>query len=469
MSGLSFPQRCVAQRIGPHRLFLPFSSRVSSPQGQTDRKYPFLYFQLPDYESRLGLSEKFMARATPCICQVRSPELALCNLLIFACLVMQAARTRGTSARLQAGDEVRVLDLLFGLMLPSGNDAARALAEHVGSRLLRSGVSPEPRKSPNKRFSRRGGGCQATSKARSAVQVFVDRMNRTASLAGCTETVFTNPHGMDSKPAHRHHSSASDVTRMVRFARRFALFRQLVRTTKYSCTVRRSASTQPFSSPSRRPARMAAGGGGGGGGKSDGNEDVKESPALLLPSLGKERSWSNTHKLLGIHAGVDGVKTGITPAAGPCLCTSFARGDRRIIVVVLHCSTKEKRYEDSMRLAQWGWRRLGVANSIPRLPPTAEAEASSKCVVPEWKPVPAADGTYAVDDTANAARFPSSAPPLRPIPPTSSSASPPPSASGSRRRPTKPRVKSDRKRVSPSKKRRVRPRRLSFNDAKVGL
>eukprot|EP00500_Bicosoecida_sp_ms1_P007220 CAMPEP_0203824170 /NCGR_PEP_ID=MMETSP0115-20131106/51151_1 /ASSEMBLY_ACC=CAM_ASM_000227 /TAXON_ID=33651 /ORGANISM="Bicosoecid sp, Strain ms1" /LENGTH=236 /DNA_ID=CAMNT_0050733209 /DNA_START=201 /DNA_END=908 /DNA_ORIENTATION=- len=48
-----------------------------------------------------------------------------------------AARTIGTSARLRAGDRVAVKDLLHGLMLPSGNDAAQALSEHFGRRLLR--------------------------------------------------------------------------------------------------------------------------------------------------------------------------------------------------------------------------------------------------------------------------------------------------------------------------------------------
>ena len=48
-----------------------------------------------------------------------------------------AASTIGTSANLKAGDELTILDLLYGMMLPSGNDAACALAEHFGAILLR--------------------------------------------------------------------------------------------------------------------------------------------------------------------------------------------------------------------------------------------------------------------------------------------------------------------------------------------
>jgi D-alanyl-D-alanine carboxypeptidase len=43
-----------------------------------------------------------------------------------------AASIGGTSARLKTGDVLSVYDLLHGLMLPSGNDAAMCLAEHFG-------------------------------------------------------------------------------------------------------------------------------------------------------------------------------------------------------------------------------------------------------------------------------------------------------------------------------------------------
>ncbi|MFN9908239.1 MAG: hypothetical protein ACK56F_19265 [bacterium] len=44
-----------------------------------------------------------------------------------------AASTSGTSAELRSGDWINVWDMLHGLMLPSGNDAAVALAEHFGA------------------------------------------------------------------------------------------------------------------------------------------------------------------------------------------------------------------------------------------------------------------------------------------------------------------------------------------------
>jgi D-alanyl-D-alanine carboxypeptidase len=47
-----------------------------------------------------------------------------------------AATQGGTSAKLRSGDVLSVWDLLHGLMLPSGNDAAMVLAEHFGQYLF---------------------------------------------------------------------------------------------------------------------------------------------------------------------------------------------------------------------------------------------------------------------------------------------------------------------------------------------
>jgi len=49
---------------------------------------------------------------------------------------VNASETQGTTAELSPGDRLNVWDLLHGVMLPSGNDAAVALAEHFGYKLL---------------------------------------------------------------------------------------------------------------------------------------------------------------------------------------------------------------------------------------------------------------------------------------------------------------------------------------------
>ena len=49
----------------------------------------------------------------------------------------EAASVAGTSANLLAGDTFKLIDLFYGLMLPSGNDAAHALASFIGEILLK--------------------------------------------------------------------------------------------------------------------------------------------------------------------------------------------------------------------------------------------------------------------------------------------------------------------------------------------
>ncbi len=48
-------------------------------------------------------------------------------------VTINAAGTRGTSAELESREWVTIEDLLHGLMLPSGNDAASVLAENLGA------------------------------------------------------------------------------------------------------------------------------------------------------------------------------------------------------------------------------------------------------------------------------------------------------------------------------------------------
>ena len=97
-----------------------------------------------------------------------------------------AAHVPGSSARLQTGDRLPVHELLFGLMLPSGNDAALALAEHFGPRLRRS---------------------DDEGKKQSPAECFVAEMNRTARELGLTRTSYRNPHGL---PERGHLSTARD-------------------------------------------------------------------------------------------------------------------------------------------------------------------------------------------------------------------------------------------------------------------
>ena len=102
-----------------------------------------------------------------------------------------AAATGGSTMGLQAGETLTVRDLLTGLLIPSGNDAAVALAEYVSGDEAR----------------------------------FVGLMNQTAAQMGLNETRFVNPHGLDD-PGQK--SSAADLMVMTRTALSYPAFAEIV-------------------------------------------------------------------------------------------------------------------------------------------------------------------------------------------------------------------------------------------------
>ena len=93
-----------------------------------------------------------------------------------------------------AGDTLSVRELLMASMISSGDDAAYALAEHLGD---------------------------------GSVGRFVEKMNRTAKDLGLENTHFENPVGFDDK---KHYSSARDLARMARQAFQYPEFREIVAT-----------------------------------------------------------------------------------------------------------------------------------------------------------------------------------------------------------------------------------------------
>lgn len=108
----------------------------------------------------------------------------------------RAIYTTGSSIYLQENEKMTLEDLLYGLMLRSGNDAAVAIAEHVGG----------------------------------SVEGFVYLMNEKATYLGLTNTRFANPHGLDEE---NHYSSAYDVAKLMQYAMGNETFEQIAGTTSY--------------------------------------------------------------------------------------------------------------------------------------------------------------------------------------------------------------------------------------------
>ncbi|RUL55205.1 D-alanyl-D-alanine carboxypeptidase [Lysinibacillus antri] len=111
-------------------------------------------------------------------------------------ITRQAALSEGSSIYLEPGEKVTIEELLYGLMLRSGNDAAYALAEHTGG----------------------------------SIEGFADMMNEKAYLYGLDNTYFTNPSGLHND---LHLSSAYDTAQMLRIAMQNEKFRKIASTINY--------------------------------------------------------------------------------------------------------------------------------------------------------------------------------------------------------------------------------------------
>ena len=105
----------------------------------------------------------------------------------------KAGGTGGSRLGLKRGDKASVRDLLYGLMLRSGNDAAVALAEHVGG----------------------------------SVKEFAELMNEKAIELGLTNTHFVTPHGLDDA---NHYTTALELAKLTDYAMNNETFVKIVGT-----------------------------------------------------------------------------------------------------------------------------------------------------------------------------------------------------------------------------------------------
>lgn len=105
----------------------------------------------------------------------------------------KAGGTGGSRLGLKKGDKASVRDLLYGLMLRSGNDAAVALAEHVGG----------------------------------SVKGFAELMNEKAIELGLTNTHFVTPHGLDDA---NHYTTALELAKLTDYAMDNETFAKIVGT-----------------------------------------------------------------------------------------------------------------------------------------------------------------------------------------------------------------------------------------------
>lgn len=109
----------------------------------------------------------------------------------------RAATEEGSSIYLKEGEKIKLEDLLYGIMLRSGNDAAVAVAEHLCG----------------------------------SVENFAQLMNEKAKLIGAKNTNFRNPHGL---PDDNHYTTAYDLALITCNALKNKKFSEIVKTQKIS-------------------------------------------------------------------------------------------------------------------------------------------------------------------------------------------------------------------------------------------
>lgn len=167
--------------------FLPVQAQAVSAQrcilvdAQTGR---VLYEKNPDEQGLIASTTKIMTALVVC---------EQCNVLDRMRIPKEAVGIEGSSMYLQEGEVLTVQELLYGLMLRSGNDAAVALAIYCGG----------------------------------TVEGFAEMMNDKARILGMTNSHFENPNGLDS-PGH--YSTARDLAILTQYAMKNPIFAKTVST-----------------------------------------------------------------------------------------------------------------------------------------------------------------------------------------------------------------------------------------------
>ena len=196
-----------------------------------------------------------------------------------------AADAPYSDLELMAGDVLSANELFMGMMLVSDNGGAVAVAQAVGG----------------------------------SVSKFAEMMNAKARWLGCTNTHFTNPHGL---PDANHYSTARDMAKIAAYCMKDWDFRDIV-------------STQ------------------------------RETIHWMTP-LDLTVKVENSNKLLGKYKGMNGIKTGWTNAAGGCVAVSAKRGEIELIAIIMNATDTDTRFDDAKKLLDYGFDRVNTLYGVDR-------------------------------------------------------------------------------------------------------
>lgn len=113
----------------------------------------------------------------------------------------EVLKAYGSAIYIEVGEKLKLKDLLYGLMLRSGNDAAIEVAINVSG----------------------------------SIDKFVDLMNEKAKVLGMTNTIFVNPSGLEEKTG-ANYSTSYDMALLMKYALTNDLFKEIISTKEYKVT-----------------------------------------------------------------------------------------------------------------------------------------------------------------------------------------------------------------------------------------
>ena len=250
-----------------------------------------------------------------------------------------AAEVGESSAGLAAGDRMTLEEALCALMIPSGNDAAIAIAESVGASVINEGLNAD--EAVHAYFEKMGidtamldayNDPAATPVALEGAddaqrelyrQVFVCAMNVWAARIGMEQSVFTNPHGLDNgRWEAPMKSCAADVATMCRYAMENETFRSIVA--------------------------------------------LPEATIAVTTANGEKKDieLKSTDLLIGSYEGACGIKTGYTEKAGNSFAGACEREGAYLYAIVLDSSSEIQRFDDAEALYNWYYDNLVVYRLI---------------------------------------------------------------------------------------------------------
>lgn len=204
-------------------------------------------------------------------------------------------------AGLKIGEKLTLNDLIYGLLLPSGNDAANTIAVHVGRKLSGNKEMPKDQ----------------------AIAVFLEKMNKRAKDLGMNDSNFMNTHGLHNE---NHYSTPGDLLKLGKAALGNETIKKVTRTPKFKLQTNSEEHSWNNSNLMLYPTY----------------NDIPERARGEVPEEGNKNPYYTAY--------ATGGKTGFTEEAGKCLIFEGEGNGKDVIGIILNADNENVFVESSQSL-----------------------------------------------------------------------------------------------------------------------